>query len=85
MSQLIYSLCALTAAGVTWLSLRSYLQSGPRLLFWTGICFGMLTVNNILLIFDKLVFIDNDLSIWRQAFALISVSVLLGGLIWEEE
>ncbi|MDB5890015.1 MAG: rane protein [Polaromonas sp.] len=85
MAELIYSMCALTAIGCAWLALRGYRQSRYRLLFWTGLCFLGLSVNNILLVLDKLVFPEIDLSLFRQLFALASVLLLLFGLIWEEE
>jgi hypothetical protein len=42
-----------------------------------------LTINNILLVIDKLVVPYYDLSLWRSATALLSLCVLLYGLIWD--
>ncbi len=83
MAKVIYGLCALTAASCAFLLLRSYLRTRFRLLLWSGACFCGLTVNNLLLILDRLYFIGTDLSTWRLAVALASVLLLLLGLILE--
>ncbi|CAG1014454.1 hypothetical protein BURC_00696 [Burkholderiaceae bacterium] len=83
MDKLIYSLCAMTAAAAAVLLLRSYLRTRFRLLLWSGLCFAGLTVNNVLLVLDRVVFTAVDLSTWRLAVALASVLLLLYGLIME--
>ena len=85
MAGLIYSLCALTAAACAWMLLRTYARSGYRLLLWGGLCFVGLTLNNVLVILDKLVVTYVDLSTWRLAFALAALLILLYGLIWDSE
>ncbi|MDM5177140.1 DUF5985 family protein [Massilia sp. DJPM01] len=85
MSAAIYILCALTSLACAWLLLNRYWNSGHRLLFWSGLCFAVLTVNNLLLVFDKLVFPDIDLLPYRDASALAAVLLLLYGLIYEKE
>lgn len=85
MAEVIYSMCALTSMACAWLSLRGYLRSRYRLLFWSGLCFVGLSVNNILLVLDKLVLPTVDLTTWRMVAALTAVVLLLFGLIWEEE
>lgn len=85
MAAVIYSLCALTALMCTYLLLQAYRRSRSRLLFWSGLCFAGLTANNLLLVLDKLVFLAVDLSIWRTLVALLAMSVLLYGLIWDTE
>ncbi len=85
MAEVIYSMCALTSMACAWLSLRGYLRSRYRLLFWSGLCFVGLSVNNILLVLDKLVLPTVDLTTWRMAAGLTAVVLLLFGLIWEEE
>lgn len=86
MAPVIYALCALTALTCTWLLLNTYKKTGYRLLFWSGLCFAGLSINNILLVFDRIVFPDTvDLSTWRLLWALIALLPLLYGLIWEEE
>jgi hypothetical protein len=86
MASIIYGLCALTAMTCTWLLLSTYKKTGYRLLFWSGLCFAGLSINNILLIFDRIVFSTSvDLTTWRLLSALIALLPLLYGLIWEEE
>ena len=85
MSEAIYVLCALTSLACSWLLMKGYRRSGHRLLFWSSLCFVGLTLNNLLLIFDKLVFPDIDLLLLRNVSALISMLLLLYGLIYEKE
>jgi hypothetical protein len=85
MAIIIYGLCALTALLCTVLLLLAYWRGGYRLLLWSGLCFAGLTINNLLLILDKLVFPHIDFSVWRTLAALLAMSVLLYGLIWDSE
>jgi hypothetical protein len=81
----IYTLTSLTALLCTFLLLRAYFRSGYRLLLWSGVCFAGLTLNNVLLVIDKLVLPTVDLSAWRAVVALAAMSVLLYGMIWDTE
>jgi hypothetical protein len=85
MAALIYSLCALTALACTFLLLVAYRRKRFRLLLWSGLCFAGLTLNNLLLVVDKLVLPLIDLSVMRTSVALLSMAVLLYGLIWDSE
>ncbi|HEX4780713.1 MAG TPA: DUF5985 family protein [Usitatibacter sp.] len=85
MAQTIYSLCALTCLLCTWLLLSAYARTRFRLLFWSGLCFAGLTVNNVLLVLDKVVFTEVDLTTPRLATALAALLLLLVGLIWERD
>ena len=67
MPEFIYLLCAVTSLFCAWLLLRSYRRSGFALLFWSGLCFSALALNNMMLVLDKLVFPDVNFSIWRLA------------------
>jgi len=62
MSAFIYSLCALTSLACAGLLLRAYARSRHRTLFWSGLCFLMLTASNVLNIFDRFVFPNIDLA-----------------------
>lgn len=84
MGILIYALCMLTSLGCAILLLRAYLRSRYRLLFWSGLCFTGLTLNNLLLFIDKITGPTLDLSTWRLVTALAALLPLLYGLIWEE-
>jgi hypothetical protein len=85
MAPVIYGLCALTALLCTILLLQAYWRGGYRLLLWSGLCFAGLTLNNLLLVLDKVVFPLIDLSLWRTGVALTAMVVLLYGLIWDTE
>ena len=51
----------------------------------SGLCFVGLSVNNLLLVLDRIAFTDVDLSMWRLVSALVAPCLLLFGLIWEHE
>lgn len=86
MAALIYSLCALTSIACMVLLWRSWRASGARLLFWAAMCFGALSVNNVLLVVDRVVLPTQvDLVTWRLIWALAAVLLLLFGLVWEED
>lgn len=86
MGTLIYSLCALTSGACCALLWRAYAGSQARLLFWSAACFALLTVNNVLLVFDKVVFpTEVDLRYWRLGFAFVGSCLLLYGLIREDD
>lgn len=85
MGELIYTLCMLTSGAVTWLLFASYRRTRYRLLFWSGLCFAVMTANNLFLILDKIVFPTTDFMPWRIATALAALMLLLYGLIYEKE
>lgn len=85
MAKIVYLLCAATAGSCAWLLLRAYLQTRARMLLWSALCFGGLTVNNVLLVLDRLVFTDADLSSWRLGLALLAVMLLVTGLVLEDD
>src|SRR5262247_3327113 len=73
MSTVIYSLCAVTALLCAWLLLQAYGRNGYRLLLWSGLCFVGLTANNLLLVLDKVVLPEVDLTLWRLSVALLAM------------
>lgn len=86
MAAIIYSLCALTSIWCLVLLWRSWRTSGARLLFWSSLCFAALSVNNVLLVLDRIVWpVEVDLSMARLVAGLVAVALLLFGLIWEED
>ena len=79
---LVYVLCAATSGLCAVLLLRGYAKTRARLLFWSGLCFTGLALNNLLLVVD--VHIPAvDLSLWRTVPALVGISLLVYGLVWE--
>jgi hypothetical protein len=85
MATLFYALCTVTAALCAWLLLRGYCRSRYKLLLWGGLCFAGLTVNNALVVADKLVFPEVNLYTLRLVVALLAMLVLLYGIIWDKE
>jgi len=85
MAAAIYTLCALTALVCTVMLLLAYNRSGYRLLLWSGLCFAGLTLNNLFLVLDKVVFPNIDFSLWRTSTAVAAMAILLYGLIWDSE
>ena len=80
---LVYALCAITSTVCAVLLVRSYLAGRVRLLLWSALCFVGLALNNVILVIDRSILQDVDLSVLRGATGLAAVSVLLFGLIWE--
>jgi hypothetical protein len=85
MVRVIYTLCTLTSLTCAWLLLRSFLHTEYRLLFWSGLCFVGLSLNNVLVVLDRIILPSMDLLRWRLVAALVAVSLLVYGLIWTEE
>ena len=87
MASAVYILCALTSAACAAMLLRGYLRSRARFLLWSSLCFAALFVNNLMLMLDRVFFPDRDVMApeWRSAVALIGLSLLVFGLIWDAE
>ncbi len=85
MAETIYSLCTLTSLACAWLLLGSYRRTRHRLLFWSGLCFVGMTINNMLLMLDKLVLPGVDLLPYRLVTALVAVALLVYGLVYEKD
>lgn len=80
----IYALCVVSSAFCAWILLRAYRRTRTELLFWSGLCFVGLTVDNVLVFFDIVVLPTQiDLSAWRLISALTGISLLCYGLIRE--
>jgi hypothetical protein len=78
----VYLLCFLTSATCAWLLLRSFARAGAGLLLWSGLCFLLLALNNLIVILDLLVVRGADLTLYRLAASLAAVGLLLFGFIW---
>ena len=86
MAPLFYGLCTLTALFCAVLLLRAYSRSRYRLLLWGGLCFLGLTLNNALLVVDKLITgPETSLFTWRLVAGLAAMLVLLYGIIFDAE
>ena len=78
-----YLLCTGTALLGCVLLLRAYRRSGTRLLFWSGLCFGLLALSNTMVLIDRLFLPAIDWPEVRVGTAVLGVGVLLYGLIFE--
>jgi hypothetical protein len=83
MAEAVYLLCSLTSLGCAVLLARQYSRSRARLLLWSAICFSGLTLNNVLLFLDFVVYPTVNLSLARGATAIVSLMVLIHGLVWD--
>lgn len=81
------ALCALavaTCAACAALLFRNHARTPRRFLFWSGLCFVFLTLNNVLLLLD-LVVLERDLRLLRHAAALPALVCMIFGLLPEAE
>jgi hypothetical protein len=88
----IYLLCLATSLLCAILLARGYRVSGARLLLWSSLCFIFLSINNLLLVIDFVVYPDTDMALAGVSFAVVrSLSALIGllllvfGLIWDSK
>lgn len=83
MAEAVYLLCALTSVACAVLLLRGWRRQGVRLLFYSGLCFAWLALNNLLLFIDLVLVPGVDLSVVRSATSFMGAATLLYGLIWD--
>lgn len=83
MAEAVYLLCAATSIVCAVLLLRGYRISKTKLLFWAGLCFLGLAINNVILFVDLIILPEIDLFAWRTVPAVAGMVILLYGLIWE--
>ena len=82
----LYALAALTCIGCAVLLTREYLRRRVRLLLWAAVCFIALSVNNVLLFFDRVVYPTQvDLRLPRLGTALVGMMCLLYAFIWDAD
>jgi Family of unknown function (DUF5985) len=85
MASALYIATCLTTLLCAILLLRAYFNVGRRLLLWSGLCFIGLTVSNLLVIADLVLFPKVDLYSYRLASETIAMALLLYGLIWDTQ
>ena len=83
LAPIVYLLCLVSSAVCAWLLARRYARSQTRLLLWAAICFGLLALNNLLVVLDLMVITSVDLSLARLFASLGGILILLYGFIWE--
>jgi hypothetical protein len=82
-AQLVYILCAATSILCAVMLGRGYLRTGARLLLWSSLCFVFLSLNNILLFADMVVYTDVSFGVLRNIATLMGLCLLIFGLIWD--
>ena len=83
MGEIVYALCALTSLACAVLLVRSWMRTRTKLLAWSSACFVGLTINNVLLVFDMVLYkTEVDLSVARAVTAFLSILALVVGLVW---
>jgi hypothetical protein len=83
MPELVYVLCALTSMACAGLLFRAYRGNRTRLLLWSTLCFIGLALNNVFLFIDLVIVPDIDLRLVRSGSALVGLTTLVIGLVWE--
>jgi hypothetical protein len=81
----VFVLCAATCLLCAALLFRGYARTRYGLLFWSGLCFTGLMLDNVMLYADLYLFPDVSLVVWRKLPGLIALMLLLYGLVWESK
>jgi hypothetical protein len=81
----LYVLAILSSLTCATLLTRAYIQRRVRLLMWSAICFVGLTINNVALFIDLVLFPQVDLRLLRLVPALLGMSCLLYGFLLDVE
>lgn len=84
MATAVYILSALTSVSCAVLLISSYLKSGKSLLWWSGLCFIGLAINNLFLLGDYIFSPEIDFSIPRNLSGALGTILLLYGLLWKQ-
>ena len=83
MASALYGATCLTTLFCAILLLRAYVNVRRKLLLWSGLCFVALTVSNIFVIADLVLFPSIDFFSYRLGSAALAMALLLYGLVWE--
>lgn len=81
----VYVLCLVTSAICAALLLRAYRANRTKLLLYTALGFGLLSVNNLFLVGDMVVFANINLWPYRVAANVAAIGVLVYGFMFEVE
>jgi hypothetical protein len=85
MTGVVYLLCAGTCLLCAVMLFRGYARTEVRLLFWAGLCFAGLMLDNIILYVDVVIVPEVSLAVWRKLPGLLAIMLLVFGLIWESK
>jgi hypothetical protein len=81
----LYAIAVISSAACAVLLLRAYVHRHIRLLMWSGVCFIGLTINNVALFADLVLFPQIDLRLARLIPALAGMMCLLYGFIFDTD
>jgi hypothetical protein len=79
---LLGAVTALLCAGLLY---RGYRRTNVRLLWWSALCFLVLSVENMILFVDFFVVPNTNLVVLRQSIGAAGVACLVFGLVWGTE
>lgn len=85
MTAALYILTCITTLVCAVLLLRAFANVRKKLLLWSGLCFVGLTISNMFVIADLLIYPNIDLYTYRLGTTAVSMAFLLFGLIWESQ
>jgi hypothetical protein len=86
MAEAVYIVGALITGLCSILLMRAYYRVRQRLLLWSSLCFAGLTVSNVFLFVDLILFPQTiSLYVLRLGTAAVAMVLLLYGLIWDGE
>lgn len=82
MAAVVYVLCFLTAIGCSAALLTAHRRTRSSLLFWSGMCFALLALNDLFVLLD--IYVIKGIDLWgiRRSLGLAAVVVMLVGLIF---
>ncbi|WP_380871763.1 hypothetical protein ACFB49_27170 [Sphingomonas sp. DBB INV C78] len=83
LSAIVYGLCLLGSGLCALLLWRAHAAQRSDLIFWSAICFSLLTLNHVVVIIDVLIGPAADLQLLRLALSLIAGGALIFGFIWK--
>jgi len=83
MEPLVYGLIAAIAGACAAHLARGYHRSKAPMLFWSALCFAGLTLSNVALFADLVLFPGMDLFTLRMALTSVSLALLVFGFIWD--
>lgn len=81
----VYFLCFLTSGVCAYLLSAAFARQRQRLLLWSGLCFLLLAIENLLVFADFVLPPSIVLVPYRLGMSLAAIVVLLFGFIWEIE
>lgn len=81
----VYLLCVVTSALCAYLLFRAHQRTSRRFLLCASLCFLFLMLNNALVLIDLHWLHESNLVVFRLTTALMAVSVMIYGFIWETD